>query len=387
MKCFLQSKKLYQAIFEGLTFWSAFHVLAWALSVCSKLQPKGGQSPLFTCIFSNQDFKSFLCFLAASNPHRSLKHRDLKSALPTLNTRENQGKVLKCSTKMREVLCEKNKKTKKTFRIESRGKRGQERAIKYILQTERYSHAVGHLSGSTIFYKTVDDLRSVTQNKPLAYEPDLSGPVFCLTIFWKSFYLAIYLQSFLLKTPPPCWQTYSAEDLLVLKNFPMSWTTATAFSKYGFISLCSPEKCLGHSCSQCHMVLCSRRPMQGHPILCRSILPVCFVLLPLTFQHLMFSCLSIIVPSCFSLHPLITWCNEFLLFRGTFSYNHSWSKWLLSAALLCTLVFWAWLERTNFSPQLEMENSQMPLMNFKLLLFLTSVAAREILVIKLNNSY
>lgn len=184
MKYFLQSKKLYQAISEGLTFWTAFHVLAWVLSVCPKLQPKGGQSPLFACIFSNWDFKSFLCFLAASNPNRSLKPRDLKSASPTRNTQENQGKVLESA----QSKWEKHYVKETHFRIERRGKTGQKGAIKYTLGTERCSDVIEHLSSSTILYKTVDDLKSVTQNKPLVYQPDLSGLALCLTTFCKSFY-------------------------------------------------------------------------------------------------------------------------------------------------------------------------------------------------------
>lgn len=96
MKCFLHSRRLYQAVSEGLIFWSAFHILAWVLSVCSKLQPKGGQSPLFSCVFSNQDFKTSLCFLAASNPNRILKPRDLKSSSLILNT-QNEDKILGCA--------------------------------------------------------------------------------------------------------------------------------------------------------------------------------------------------------------------------------------------------------------------------------------------------
>lgn len=113
-------------------------------------------------------------------------------------------------------------------------------------------------------------------------------------------------------------------------------------------------------------------------------LPAPNVLLSLSYSSLLF----LIVSSDPEEAPgLWAWCNEFLSFRGAFSCNHSWSKWFISVALLCALVFRAWLKRAKFSPQLEMENSQMPLMNFKLLLFLASVAARENLVIKLNNSY
>ena len=108
------------------------------------------------------------------------------------------------------------------------------------------------------------------------------------------------------------------------------------------------------------------------------------VLLSLSYSSLLFLIVSSDPEEALSLW---TWCNEFLLFSGAFSCNRSWSKWFISAALLCTIVFWAWLKRAKFSPQLEMENSQMPLMNFKLLLFLASVAVRENLVIKLNNSY
>ena len=121
MKCFLQSKKLYQAVSGGLTFWSALHVLAWVLSVYSKLQPKGGQRPLFTSFFSKPDFKSFLCFLAASNPNRSLKLRDLKSVSSTLNTQENQGKSLEVlNQNERSTMWKKQKKP--TSKLKEEGK-------------------------------------------------------------------------------------------------------------------------------------------------------------------------------------------------------------------------------------------------------------------------
>lgn len=158
------------------------------------------------------------------------------------------------------------------------------------------------------------------------------------------------------------------------------------------IKLWQPFQPWGPSCSQHHTVLGPRNPLQGHLVLCRRVLPVSLFCYP-WLSNTKCSPVSVTVPWCFSLCPLILQrqqaggASAMNFCCLAFICDHSWSEWFIAAAFLCTMVLWAWLRRAKCSPQLGMENSQMPLMNFKLLLFLASVAARGNLVIKLNNSY
>lgn len=134
-----------------------------------------------------------------------------------------------------------------------------------------------------------------------------------------------------------------------------------------------------------HVLSASWCSAQGHPnkdtksFAGASCLWACFATLNFTAPNVLlsfsYSSLLFLIMSPGS-EGLWTWCNEFPLFRGSFSCNHIWSKCFNSAALICTLVFSAQLKRTKFSPQLEKENSQILLMNFKLL-FTASISSSQ----------